>query len=423
MTKSKLLGIVFLVLFAVGLTAQAGCASAGMKRPIIYADQPNNIPADTPSQFADRYYFLVDKEKKEFKKLLTDEERQLFIDKFWLDRDSDPSTPENEKKQEIDQRIDNISEEIFFSTFGAIVPPFRSNGGFRGDMAKVYLLHGEPDAIDTIESTNNLFVPLMLWNYGSPESGRVSAFLFYQKGGSGSFQLFNQDSYQMDRCGALYEIATLRSYTYFSGGGQACPEDLYEIYNEITYRSNGKGGNIEGYIFAWALFNFSSDPSLKQGEALQPPKPASEVAKKSKSRVVGEAPELTGKAGTDYILSSCETCNSMIPAEFSADGKFTLSAPWKNFDWTVKGEYLEVSLKHRIVLYGGNLDKPIVIKGISTTGIKRKLVEDNPDVTVTVDLLEPSLVASFPTGTYRMSVYIKSTLTPKYNSWDKQFVK
>ena len=55
MTRSKALAIAFVVL----LLFTNSCASGGIKRPIIYADQPNNIPADIPSQFLDRYYFLI----------------------------------------------------------------------------------------------------------------------------------------------------------------------------------------------------------------------------------------------------------------------------------------------------------------------------------------------------------------------------
>lgn len=420
MTKNRMTALVAFLLIVVSV----GCASAGMKKPTVFVDQYNNVPADIPSQFPNRYErYISGKELKEFKKLLTDEERQVFIDKFWLDRDTNPSTPENEYKQEVDERIDSIANESFLSTPSVFGLSFRTNGGFRGDMAKVYLLHGEPDAMDTIESERQLFVPLMLWAYSNPENNNVLFFLFYQKGSSGPFSLFYQDSYKMDQCGAIYEVATLRNYNYESrGGGKNCPDDLYEVYNNI-YQSTGRGGWLDGNIFAWALFNFSNNPSLNLDKALDPPKPALEVAKKSKARVVGEAPELTGTAGTDYILSSCEGCNSMIPAELSTNGKLAISAPWKNFDWAVKGDRLELSLKYRIIIYVEGVKLPMVAEGVSVTEINKKFVEDNPDLVFTINLFEPWLGASIPAGTYRISVYIKSTLTPKYNAWDREITK
>ena len=411
---------VFAIAFATLLLFTASCASGGMKRTIIYADQPNNIPADIPSQFLDRYYFLIDKERKEFKKLLTDEERQVFIDKFWDDRDTDPATPENEEKQRIDHLIDNIADEHFLNTLGVFGLSFRTNGGFRGNMARVYLLHDEPDAIDILEG--NSFVPLMLWIYGNPENGSILyAFLFYQKGGFGERRLFFQDSYQMDRCEAIYQVATPRIYNYIGGGSQVCPDDLYEVYDEIA-GSSSRGGILNGNWFAWALFNFSGDPSLKLGKALEPPKSASKVAKESKARVVGEAPKLTGTAGVDYILSSCDSCNSMIPAELTLGENFSVSALWKNFDWLVKDDYLELSLKYRIVLQDHNGSKPIVFEDLVVKELDGNLVEMNQGVIVAINLLESSKVAVIPSGTYSVSVYIKSTLTPKYNAWLKEIV-
>ena len=419
MTKSKVSAIITIVL----LPFMFGCASGGMKKPTVFADKYNSIPADITSQFIARYErFITGKEQKEFKKFLTDEERQAFIDKFWLERDTDPTTPENEYKQEIDDRIDDIASERFFQSSGTTGLLFRSNDGFRGEMAQVYMLHGEPDAMDAIESTGRSFVNLMLWVYINPENGSIRyAFLFYQKGGGGgSFKLFSQDSYQMDPCGALYEMAVLRSYAYLSGGGQNCPEDLYRIYNEI-WSAIGKGGVLDGNIFAWALFNFSMDPSMKLGKALEPPKPASEIAKQSKANVVGEAPELTGTAGVDYILASCENCNSLIPAELSVDKRFAVSGPWKNFDWMVKGEYLELYLKFRIILQPLDSTKePMVIEGVTMRGIKKKSMEENPKAVVTVNLLDPELAAATPSGTYWVSVYIQNTMTKKYNAWSKE---
>ncbi|MEK7121157.1 MAG: GWxTD domain-containing protein, partial [Patescibacteria group bacterium] len=325
----------FIFVLVVLLPFMAGCASSGMKKPTVFVDKPNSIPADIPSQFLNRYeHFVTGKERKEFKKLLTDEERQVFIDKFWAARDPDPTTPENEYKQEIDERIDDIADERFFGTPGTTGLLFRSNGGFRGDMARVYLLHGEPDALDILEGHS--FVPLMLWIYGDSGSNRILyAFLFYQKSALGSYRMFSQDSYQMDWCGAIYEVASTRTYTYTRpGGGQGCSDDIYQVYNEIL-RSSGKGGILDGYVFAWALFNFSTGLDSKQGKALEPPKPASEIAKQSKSRVIGEAPELVGTAGTDYILASCEKCNSMIPGELQLDKEFTLSVRRGDMDWQI----------------------------------------------------------------------------------------
>lgn len=414
MNRSKALTLALIV----PLMFVVSCASAGMKKPTVFVDQYNNVPADIPSQFLARYErFVNGKESKEFKKLLTDEERQVFIDKFWAERDTDPATPENEEKQRIDKLIDDIADERFLSTPGVFGLSFRTNGGFRGDMAQVYLLHGEPDAMDSIEGSR--FVNLMLWVYADEQNGDILyAFLFYEKGGgTGAYSLFSQDSYKLDPCGAINQI---RTFGQFSGRMGECAPDTEDIFRELQ-NATGKGGILDGYIFAWSLFNFSQDGSITQGAALDAPKPASELAKESRARVTGEAPERVGKAGTDFILSSCAGCNSLIPAEFSAGERFTVFGPWKNFDWTVNGEYLELSLKYRIVLQEPGAGKPIVLEGLAAMRVKKSSLDEKPEATLVVDLLDPAQVAAIPVGTYRVSVYVKNPMTGKYNAWVEEF--
>ena len=111
----------------------------------------------------------------------------------------------------------------------------------------------------------------------------------------------------------------------------------------------------------------------------------------------------------------------MIPAELSLDERFTVSGPWKNFDWVVRGEYLELSLKYRIVLQDRNGGKPIILEGIAIMDVKKSSLDENPGLIITIDLL--NYFADIPWGTYQASVYIKSTLTPKYNSWYREFIK
>ncbi len=429
MTRSKALAIalVALSLFAVG------CASGGMKKPTVFIDKPNSIPADIPSQFDSRYErFISDKEMETFHKLQTDEERQAFQDKFWAERDTDPTTPDNEYKEEIDGRIDDIASELFFGTSGTVGLLFSSHGGFRGDMAQVYLLYGEPDAMDVLDGHS--FVPLMLWIYGNPEnSDNLYAFLFYQKGGSGTYSIFWQDSYQMDQCGAIYEVATPRTYHYIGGGMRSCPEDLYQIYEEIRSTS-GKGGIIDGHIFARALFNFSNDSSLKLGEALQPPKPVSEVARQSKARVTGEAPKLIGTAGPDYIFASCESCNSMIPGELQIGKEFILVVRRGDIDWRVVGEQTEIELKVRIILENTVGRAPLIfekkvsfqlIEGTIADG--KHMIASAPKFQVFIPLLTTDEVAQIPAGTYQVSVYIKNVtpglMTKKYNALYKELIK
>src|SRR5205085_7702705 len=53
----------------------------------------------------DVVYIITDEERKAFSRLSTDEERQNFIEQFWMRRDPTPVTEENEFKEEHNRRI------------------------------------------------------------------------------------------------------------------------------------------------------------------------------------------------------------------------------------------------------------------------------------------------------------------------------
>ena len=50
-------------------------------------------------------YIITDEERTAWKRLATDEEREQFIEQFWVRRDPTPATAENEFKEEHYRRI------------------------------------------------------------------------------------------------------------------------------------------------------------------------------------------------------------------------------------------------------------------------------------------------------------------------------
>ena len=63
-------------------------------------------------------YIITDEETKAFKRLQTDEEREQFIEQFWLRRDPTPDTEENEYKEEHYRRIAYANEHLRFRHSG-----------------------------------------------------------------------------------------------------------------------------------------------------------------------------------------------------------------------------------------------------------------------------------------------------------------
>ena len=79
-------------------------------------------------------YIITDEERQAFKRLQTDEERDQFIEQFWLRRDPTPDTMENEYKEEHYRRIAYANEH-----FASGIP------GWKSDRGRIYITYGPPD--------------------------------------------------------------------------------------------------------------------------------------------------------------------------------------------------------------------------------------------------------------------------------------
>jgi GWxTD domain-containing protein len=86
----------------------------------------------------DVVYIITEEERKTFKNLNTDEEREQFIEQFWLRRDPTPDTVENEYKEEHYRRIAYANER-----FASGIQ------GWRTDRGRIYITYGPPDEINS----------------------------------------------------------------------------------------------------------------------------------------------------------------------------------------------------------------------------------------------------------------------------------
>src|SRR5580658_5825149 len=124
--------------------AQAGDQSDPLKRSLTQEQKKKNSKA-LKQELSGTYkkwlkedvvYIITPEEVSAFKALSNDEERDQFIENFWLRRDPTPDTPENEYKEEHYRRIAYANEH-----FGAGLP------GWKTDRGRIYIIWGAPDQI------------------------------------------------------------------------------------------------------------------------------------------------------------------------------------------------------------------------------------------------------------------------------------
>ena len=108
-------------------------------------------------------YIITDEERTAFKRLQTDEEREQFIEQFWLRRDPTPDTVENEFKEEHYRRIAYSNEN-----FASGIP------GWKTDRGRIYITYGPPDEKETHPSGGTYERPI------DEGGGTTSTFPFEQ---------------------------------------------------------------------------------------------------------------------------------------------------------------------------------------------------------------------------------------------------
>ncbi len=107
------------------------------------SERPRNVKPELKKAYKDWLdkdvaYIITDEERKAFKKLVTDDERERFIEEFWRRRDPDPDTDENEFREEYYERIAYANEH-----YASGIP------GWKTDRGRIYITWGKPDEVET----------------------------------------------------------------------------------------------------------------------------------------------------------------------------------------------------------------------------------------------------------------------------------
>ncbi len=189
----------------------------------------------------DVVYVISSQERAVFEKLTTEDEKAVFIEQFWRNRDPDPSTPANEFRDEHYRRIAYANEN-----FAAGKP------GWKTDRGMVYIKFGPPDRRQTNPMGGRVYrtqqeliasdsefpqqhmttMPFEVWEYRHIEGmGQEVSFEFVSKDGSPEYKLalhadekdalfFNTGSHLPRMRGRLRGLKTFR----------ASPLDKVEAY-------------------------------------------------------------------------------------------------------------------------------------------------------------------------------------------------
>jgi GWxTD domain-containing protein len=129
-------------------------------------------------------YIVLEREKEVFLALETVEERERFIEAFWRRRDPNPTTAQNEFRDEHYRRIDYANRVLGRAS---------ARPGWMTDQGRIYIILGEPASIERFRGYNEV-VSSELWFYQSaPDQGLPPFFhlIFFRPYNTGDFQLYS----------------------------------------------------------------------------------------------------------------------------------------------------------------------------------------------------------------------------------------
>ena len=178
----------------------------------------------------DVVWIITDEEAKAFKSLSNDEERENFIEQFWLRRNPNPDSPDNEYREEHYQRIAYANEH-----FPAGKP------GWRTDRGHMYIAYGKPDSIDSHPSGGNYERPM------EEGGGSTSTYPFeiwhyrYLEGIGDNIDIEFVDSCQSGDYHMTIDRSEKDALKHVPGAG----ETLYESMGRSTKADRFAGGGLE----------------------------------------------------------------------------------------------------------------------------------------------------------------------------------
>ncbi len=338
----------------------------------------------------DVVYIITDEEKTAFKRLATDEEREQFIEQFWLRRDPTPDTEENEFKEEHYRRIAYANDH-----YASGIP------GWKTDRGRIYIMYGPADEIESHPSGGTYERPM------EEGGGETSTYPFeqwryrYLEGIGTNIVIEFVDPTMSGEYHMTMDPSEKDALTYVPGAGLTLMEQMGLASK--TQRFQNTDGTHLGQAFGGSSESMMEFNRLEQFAKLQKP------------------PAVKFKDLEDAVTSKI-TFN-ILPMKVRADF-FPLTEASVLTYVTLQFENKDMQFQDK----SGVEKASINIFGRITT-MTRRIVQTFED-TVTVDCAQEMLqdyakrlsiyqkALPLPPGTYRLNVVVKDIVGGNMNNYE-----
>jgi GWxTD domain-containing protein len=162
-------------------------ATPDEKRPAAHAAR-GNTDYDAPTarwREGPARYLLTKDEDDAFRALTTDEDRAMFIQRFWASRDPVDSTPENEYRTLFYSRVAEANRRFTDSP----------KPGWKTDRGKIFILLGPPDDLEQEQHRDDWIADTITWRYRAPPGGEhldALPVVRFTRDATGEYRLSNE---------------------------------------------------------------------------------------------------------------------------------------------------------------------------------------------------------------------------------------
>ncbi len=150
-------------------------------------DPVDRLPEADRKWLTEEVPYLISKvERDVFLGLDSEQERESFVDAFWRKRDENPTTIENEYRDEHYKRLAYVNEFFGRDTF---------REGWQTDRGRYYILLGPPRNRQNFDGSDAVY-PTELWFFDNPDLKQYGlppffSLLFFRRHGAGELEIYS----------------------------------------------------------------------------------------------------------------------------------------------------------------------------------------------------------------------------------------
>ena len=153
-----------------------------IKKQVATVKEKNVFFSEEEKKYYDKIEYIASEKELAYEKTLSDSGKYEFLKRFWLKRDPDQKTPENECLIQFIERLKYVDDH--FST------PFKK--GYYTDRGRIYIRYGEPNTVEK-HYYETCYRPYEVWEYYLYGGYR---FVFSDIGGDNEFILVYSSTYK-----------------------------------------------------------------------------------------------------------------------------------------------------------------------------------------------------------------------------------